>query len=228
MKILVVDDEKTLVKGIKFNLENEGYQVECAYDGAAAVELARNNKYDLLILDEEGIRIVKHIRERCKPIPAIILAAQREVEDRINGLNAGADYYLEKPFDSRELIACINSLLPRQSNQTEGLTCGNTTMDMETCMLVCGGKTVRLSAREFDVMRLLLQSQKKVIPKDRIRARGWGYDSNAVDNHVEVYVGFLRKRLASIGSNVRIVALRRLGYQLQIQNIQENAPSNPS
>jgi len=228
MRILIVEQERLPADALKQLLETEGFFVEAVYTAKEGVRYALQGIYDLLILDEEGIRIVKHIRERCKPIPAIILAAQREVEDRINGLNAGADYYLEKPFDSRELIACINSLLPRQSNQTEGLTCGNTTMDMETCMLVCGGKTVRLSAREFDVMRLLLQSQNKVIPKDRIRARVWGYDSNAVENHVEVYVGFLRKKLASIGSNVRIVALRRLGYQLQIQNIQENAPSNPS
>ena len=172
--------------------------------------------FDLLILDAEGIQIAERIREKHFPAPIIMLAAKSEIEDRINGLNAGADYYLEKPFDSRELLACINALLRRQENRAEGLICGNTTLDLETCMLVCDGKTVRLSAKEFDVMRFMFQSQNRVISKEMILARVWGVDSNAVENHVEVYVGFLRKKLVSIGSIVRIVAIRRLGYHLEV------------
>lgn len=227
MRILIVEQERLLADALKQLLEAKGFSVEAVYTVKDGARYAMQGIYDLLILDAENIKIVRHLRERRRPVPTIILAAQCEVEDRINGLNAGADYYLEKPFDSRELIACINSLVRRQSNQTDGLICGNTTLDMDTCMLVCGGKTVRLSAKELDVMRLLLQSQNKVIPKERILASVWGCDSHAVDNHVEVYVGFLRKKLASIGSNVRIVAQRRLGYQLQIKNTEENAPSNP-
>ena len=132
------------------------------------------------------------------------------------GLNAGADYYLTKPFDSRELMACINALLRRQGNQVDELTFGNTALDLASCMLVCGEKSQRLSAREFDVMRFLMQNQGRNLSKEMILARVWGYDSNAVENHVEVYVGFLRKKLGSIGSNVRIVAIRRLGYHLEV------------
>ena len=128
------------------------------------------------------------------------------------GLNAGADYYLTKPFDSRELMACINALLRRQGNQVDELTFGNTALDLASCMLVCGEKSQRLSAREFDVMRFLMQNQGRNLSKEMILARVWGYDSNAVENHVEVYVGLLRKKLNHIGSNIRIEAKRRLGY----------------
>jgi DNA-binding response OmpR family regulator len=148
--------------------------------------------------------------------PILMLTAKSGLEDRIEGLNAGADYYLTKPFDTRELLACINALLRRQGNQVDEMTFGNTALELGTCILVCGGKSVRLSAREFDVMRFLLQSKERNLSKEVLLARVWGYDSNAVDNHVEVYVGFLRKKLASIGSNIRIVAVRRLGYHLEV------------
>ena len=132
-------------------------------------------------------------------------------------MNAGADYYLTNPFDSRELLACINALLRRQGNQVDELMCGNTALELATGMLVCGEKRLRLSAREFDVMRLLMQSRSQIVPKEVILAKVWGFDSNAVENHVEVYVGFLRKKLQSIGSNVKIQAIRRLGYHLEVE-----------
>ena len=145
-----------------------------------------------------------------------MLTAKSGLEDRIEGLNAGADYYLTKPFDSRELLACINALLRRQGNQVDELVYGNTSLDLSSGMLICGGKSVRLSAREFDVMRFLFQSGERNLSKEVILSRVWGYDSEAVENHVEVYVGFLRKKLQSIGSNVKIVAIRRMGYHLEV------------
>ena len=146
-----------------------------------------------------------------------MLTARSGLEDRIEGLNAGADYYLTKPFDMRELLACINALLRRQGSQVDELVFGNTALDLATSMLVCGEKSVRLSAKEFDVRRLLLQYRGNNLSKEVILAKVWGYDSNAVENHVEVYVGFLRKKLRSIGSNVKIEALRRLGYHLEVE-----------
>ena len=131
-------------------------------------------------------------------------------------LKTGADYYLTKPFDARELLACVNALLRRQGTEVDELTFGNTALDLSSGMLICGEKSVRLSAREFDVMRLLLQARSRNLPKETILSRVWGFDSNAVENHVEVYVGFLRKKLRSIGSNVRIEAVRRLGYHLEV------------
>ena len=216
MKILMIEEERMLADSLKALLVTKGFDVDGVYDRQTGIECAMLGLFDLLILDAEGIQIAERIREKHFPAPIIMLAAKSEVENRINGLNAGADYYLEKPFDSRELLACINALLRRQENRAEGLTYGNTTLDLETCMLVCGGKTIRLSAKEFDVMRFILQSQNRIISKEMILARVWGDDSNAVENHVEVYVGFLHKKLASIGSNVRIVAIRRLGYHLEV------------
>ena len=153
--------------------------------------------------------------KRCN-VPILMLTARSDVSDRIEGLNAGADYYLTKPFDSRELLACINALLRRQGEQVDQLVYGNTELDLSTAILRCGGQSVRLSAKEFDVMRLLLQSGQRNLSKEVLLSRVWGYDSNAVDNHVEVYVGFLRKKLRAIGSNVRIEAVRRLGYHLEV------------
>ena len=115
-----------------------------------------------------------------------------------------------------ELLACINALLRRQGSQVDEMVYGNTSLDLSTGILVCGGQSVRLSAKEFDVMRLLLQAKGQNLSKEVILARVWGYDSNATENHVEVYVGFLRKKLRSIGSNLQIAAIRRLGYHLEV------------
>jgi len=132
-------------------------------------------------------------------------------------LNSGADYYLTKPFDTRELLACINALLRRQGSQVNELCFGNTSLDLDTSMLICGERCVRLSAREFDVMRILLQARERIVPKESLLAKVWGFDSEAVENHVEVYVGFLRKKLRSIGSDVSIEAIRRQGYHLEVK-----------
>ena len=119
-------------------------------------------------------------------------------------------------IEDEKLLACINALLRRQGSQVDELTLGNTALDLATGMLVRGEKSVRLSAKEFDVMRALLQAGSANLSKEAILARVWGYDSNATENHVEVYVGFLRKKLTSIGSDIRIVAIRRLGYHLEV------------
>ena len=222
MKILVIEDEKLLADSLKTLLENKGFEVEVVYDGQTGADYALLGIYDLLILDVmmpglDGYQVARKVRANRCTTSILMLTAKSAVEDRILGLNAGADYYLTKPFDSRELLACINALLRRQGRQVDELVFGNTALDLDTCMLVCGGKSVRLSAREFDVMRFLLQAQDRIVSKEMILARVWGYDSNAVDNHVEVYVGFLRKKLKAIGSNVRIEAIRRLGYHLEVE-----------
>ena len=221
MKILVIEDEKRLAESIRTLLEGKGFEVETVYDGEAGAEYAELGIYDLLILDVmmpkmDGYQVARTVRAKRCATPILMLTAKSGLEDRIEGLNAGADYYLTKPFDARELLACINALLRRQGNQVDELVYGNTALDLASGTLVCGEKSVRLSAREFDVMRLLLQAQGRNLSKEVILARVWGYDSNAVENHVEVYVGFLRRKLQSIGSNVRIEAIRRLGYHLEV------------
>lgn len=222
MKILVIEDERLLADSLKTLLEGKGFEVEVAYDGETGSEYAELGIYDLLIMDVmmpgmDGYQVARQVRARRCTTPILMLTARAAVEDRIEGLNAGADYYLTKPFDKRELLACVNALMRRQGKQVDELVYGNTALDLDTCTLVVGEKSVRLSAREFDVMRFLLQSRDRVVNKEIILARVWGYDSNAVENHVEVYVGFLRKKLKSIGSNVHIEAVRRLGYRLEVQ-----------
>ena len=221
-RILIIEDEKLLADSLKSLLERKGFQVEVAYDGVTGEEYAELGIYDLLILDVmmpgmDGYQVARQVRAKRCATPILMLTAKASLEDRIEGLNAGADYYLTKPFDSRELLACIHALLRRQGGQVDEMVFGNTSLDLSTSTLICGEKSVRLSAREFDVMRFLLQSRDRNLSKEMILARVWGYDSNAVDNHVEVYVGFLRKKLLSIGSNIRIASIRRLGYHLEVE-----------
>ena len=221
MKILVIEDERALAESLKNLLTGKGFDVELAFDGETGGEYAMLGVYDLLILDVmmpnmDGYQVARQVRARRCNTPILMLTARSELKDRIEGLNAGADYYLTKPFDSRELLACINALLRRQGTQVDELTFGNTGLDLASGMLICGEKSIRLTAREFDVMRFLLQAGGRILSKEVLLSRIWGYESNAVENHVEVYVGFLRKKLAKIGSNIRIEAIRRLGYHLEV------------
>ena len=222
MKILIVEDERLLADSLKALLEKKGFQVEAVYDGETGEEYAQLGVYDLLILDVmmpklDGYELARRVRASRCGVPILMLTARSALEDRVQGLNAGADYYLTKPFDSRELLACINALLRRQGSQVDEVKLGNTSLDLGTGLLVRGEKSVRLSAKEFDVMRALLQAGGSNLSKESILARVWWYDSNATENHVEVYVGFLRKKLSSIGSNIKIVAIRRLGYHLEVE-----------
>lgn len=221
MKILIIEDEKMLADSLKTLLRSKGFDVETAYDGESGAELAELAIYDLLILDVmmpkmNGLEVARRVRTRHCGVPILMLTAKSDVSDRIEGLNAGADYYLTKPFDTRELLACIHALLRRQGNEVNEITFGNTSLDLASGTLICKDKKIRLSAKEFDVMRILLQSGNHNLSKEAILARVWGYDSNAVENHVEVYVGFLRKKLLSIGSNIHIEAIRKLGYHLEV------------
>ena len=221
MKILLIEDEKLLSDSLKTLLKAKGFEVEAVYDGETGAEYAEMGVYDLLSLDVmmpglNGYQVARRVRSKRCAVPILMLTAKSDVLDRIEGLNAGADYYLTKPFDTRELLACINALLRRQGEQVDLLSYGNTELDLSTGMLHCGTESVRLSAREFDVMRFLLQAKDRNVSKETLLSRVWGFDSNAVENHVEVYVGFLRKKLLSIGSDLRIEAVRRLGYHLEV------------
>lgn len=221
MRILIIEDEKLLADSIKSLLTQKGFEVDVAYDGETGKEYAELGIYDLIILDimmpkMDGYEVARRVREKHIGTPILMLTAKSELKDRITGLNSGADYYLTKPFDIRELLACINALLRRQGAQVNELRLGNTSLDLSSAMLICGEDSVRLSAKEFDVMRYLFQARGKILSKEMILTKVWGYNSNAVENHVEVYIGFLRKKLASIGSNVRIETARRLGYYLEV------------
>ena len=189
MKILIIEDEKLLADSLQAMLESKGFEVEAVYDGETGEEYAESGVYDLLILDVmmpkmDGYQVARQVRARRCGTPILMLTAKSSLEDRIEGLNAGADYYLTKPFDTRELLACIGALLRRQGTEVNELSFGNTALDLASCTLLCGEKQIRLSAREFDVMRYLLQMKGQNASKEAILAKVWGFDSNAVENHL--------------------------------------------
>ena len=220
--ILIVEDEKNIVDILSFNLGREGYDTVEAYDGPTGLKLALEENPDLILLDlmlpgMDGFDVCRQIRQAVQATPILMLTARSGVEDRIEGLNAGADYYLTKPFDTRELLACVGALLRRQGNQVDELSLGNTALELATCNLVCGEKKVRLSAKEFDVMRFLLRSRGAILSKEAILAKVWGYDSDAEDNNVEVYISFLRRKLTHLHSRVKIRTQRMVGYCLEVE-----------
>lgn len=221
MKILLIEDDKLLSDALQALLERKGFSVEAVYDGEDGAAYAETGIYDLLILDVmmpklDGYQVVRQVRRDRISTPILMLTAKGETQDRIEGLNAGADYYLTKPFDNGELLACINALLRRQGSQVDALQYGNTSLDLAGCLLTASHGSVRLSRKEFDVMRLLLQFQGRSVRKDLLLARVWGYDSDATENNVEAYITFLRKKLHSIGSDLKIVSIRLLGYHLEV------------
>ena len=203
MKILVVDDEKTLVKGIKFNLENEGYEVECAYDGAAAVELARNNRFDLLILDVmmpevDGLEACMRIREFSN-VPIIMLTAKSEDADKLMGFECGADDYLTKPFNILELKARVRALLRRaagvQRQQGSVLTAGDLSLNTVERVAIRGGKTVDLTAKEYDLIELLMRNPRRVYSRENLMNVVWGYTYAGDYRTVDVHIRRLREKL---------------------------------
>lgn len=222
MKILIVEDEKLLSDSLKKLLEKKNYEIECVYNGDDGFYYARTGIYDLIIMDvmmpkRNGYEATKAIRSSHCSTPILMLTARSELDDEIEGLDAGADYYLTKPFDSRRLLACINAILRRQGTQVEELSIGNTLLNLSNSMLSTTTGGIRLSSKEFDVMRYLMSSYGQILSKEKILCKVWGYDSNAVENNVEVYVGLLRKKLKYINSDIRICAIRRLGYSLEVQ-----------
>ena len=203
MRILVVDDEKTLVKGMKFNLENEGYEVECAYDGAAALELAREGRFDLLILDVmmpemDGIEACMKIREFSN-VPIIMLTAKSEDADKLMGFESGADDYLTKPFNILELKARVRALLRRaagvQRSQGSLLTVGKITLNTEERVAIRDGETVDLTAKEYDLIELLMRNPRRVYSRENLMNVVWGYNYAGGYRTVDVHIRRLREKL---------------------------------
>ena len=220
MQILIVEDEVLLAKSLQEILEDSGHEVSLAYDGQEGLELARSTPFDLLILDLmlpklNGFQVARTLRKERNGIAILMLTAKSDILDRVEGLDSGADYYLTKPFDKRELLACINALLRRQGKEVNQISFGNTALDLDSSELICGENTIRLSSKEFQMMKLLLSEGKNNITKNTFLEKIWGYESDATENNVEVYIGFLRKKLKSLSSDISIVASRGLGYHME-------------
>ena len=165
----------------------------------------------------DGFTVLRRLRESGSAVPVLMLTARSELSDRVEGLDRGADDYLTKPFEPRELMACVRALTRRQPElrNTDALSCGDLTLDKSSFTLSCGERNVRLSRKEFDMMELLMLNQKQVITKESLLVKIWGYESDAEDNNVEVYISFLRRKLEHLRSQVKIRTIRMVGYCLE-------------
>lgn len=227
MKILVVDDEKTLVKGMKFNLENEGYEVECAYDGASAVELARNGRFDLIILDVmmpelDGQEACMRIREFSN-VPIIMLTAKSEDADKLMGFACGADDYVTKPFNILELKARIRALLKRSAGRSDAvrtlLTVGDLSLDTQQRVAIRDGKTIDLTAKEYDLLELLMKNPRRVYSRESLMDLVWGYSYAGDYRTVDVHVRRLREKLERVPAEPAYIMTKwGVGYYFQGEN----------
>lgn len=222
MRILVVEDEKRLARTIGDLLEANNYTVDLCFDGESGLDNAMSAIYDAMILDVmlprmDGLTVARKLRQAGVNLPILMLTARSSLEDKVSGLDSGADYYLTKPFASEELLACLRALTRKQgaSALDNTLTFGDLRLELSSCLLVCGERSVRLSRKEFEIMGLLMSNGDQVVTKDALILKVWGYESDAEDNNVEVYISFLRKKLTRLKSTVSIRTLRMLGYHLE-------------
>ena len=222
MRVLVIEDEKRLAATLGDLLELDGYTADLCYDGESGLDNALTGIYDVILLDmmlpkKDGITVLRELRQAGNATPVLMLTARSELSDRVAGLDSGADYYLTKPFEPKELLACIRALVRRQPElrSTDSLQFGDLTLDKSAFNLVCGERSVRLSRKEFDMMELLMINRSQVLTKETLLVKIWGYESDAEDNNVEVYVSFLRKKLEHLHSTVKIRTIRMVGYCLE-------------
>lgn len=222
MRILVVEDEKNLASALVKLLEGQQYAAEAVYDGQSGLDYARSGQYDALILDVmlpglSGFQIASTLREEGIDVPILMLTARDKVNDKVRGLDSGADDYLTKPFTTEELLARVRALLRRQGTvQMDAVIFGDITLSLGASTLSRQDKQVRLSRKEQEVMYILMSLPPgHIVSKDELIMKVWGADSEAVDNNVEAYISFLRKKLLYLDSAVQIIAQRRLGYLLE-------------
>lgn len=221
MNILIVEDERALSDAIAQLLKDQRYEVDCVYDGRSGLDYARSGHYDLVILDVmlpemDGFTVVKTMRKEKISTPVLILTARETIDDKITGLDCGADDYMTKPFVYDELFARVRALTRRVGEVViEELTFGDLTLDLDKAELRCADKAVHLGYKEFAIMQCFMQHPQLSISKENLIVNVWGADSDAGENNVEVYISFLRKKLHFLGSRVQIVTLRRIGYRLE-------------
>ena len=221
MRLLLAEDELALSKALKVILERNNYSVDAVYDGQAALEYLETDNYDGVILDimmpkVDGITVLKEIRRRGSLLPVLLLTAKSEVDDKVLGLDAGANDYLTKPFHARELLVRIRAMTRIQTVQANSqLQIGNVTLDRATYELSTASGSYRLANKEFQMMEMLMSNPKNLISSERFMEKIWGYDSEAELNVVWVYISYLRKKLTALHANIQIKAMRNAGYTLE-------------
>lgn len=223
MTVLIVEDEKSLSRAVKQILEKKGYLTDAVYDGEDAVNYAENFQYDLIILDvmlpkADGFEVVRTLRQKGNSVPILMLTARTAMQDKVAGLNTGADDYMTKPFDTEELLARVAALTRRKGEVTVGtVSFGDLTLNLDSAMLCCGAESVQLSRKEFEMARLFLQNPTMTFTKENLLVHIWGADSEATDNNAEAYVSFLRKKIKYLQSKVSIKNLQKIGYRLEVE-----------
>ena len=221
MRVLVIEDEKRLANTIADIIEEAGDTVDVDNDGEAGYYDAVSGIYDAIVLDVmlpgmNGFDILKKLREENVSTPVLMLTARTELTDRVQGLNLGADYYLTKPFENEELVATLHAIMRRKADFVpDNVSFGDLTLSPSSCELSCNGKSIKLNANEFELMRYLMINGKTILSKETLINKIWGYDSDAGDNNVEAYISFLRRKLNGLKSNVSITVVRKVGYHLE-------------
>ena len=222
MRILLAEDERSLSRAVVALLERSNYSVDAVFDGVEALEYLASGNYDALILDImmprlDGLSVLKRLREQGNPIPVLILTAKSEIDDKVEGLDAGANDYLTKPFSTRELLARLRAITRSQMNQVSSkLRFGNVTLDQTSFELTGPDGSYRLANKEYQMMELLMGNPGQTIPAERFLEKIWGYDTEAEMNVVWVYISYLRKKLSALKANVEIRASRNVGYRLEV------------
>ena len=221
MKVLIVDDEDRLANALVKLLSQNKIPADAVYNGEDGLDYALTGNYDVILLDimmpkKDGFQVLKELRAKGFSTPVLLLSAKNETKDKIAGLDIGADDYITKPFDFGELLARLHALSRRKGEYTGNvLTFGNVNLDKATRELSVGDSKTVLSGKEYEMMEMLMLADSSIIEKEKFFQKIWGYDSDAEYNTIEVYISFLRKKLDALGGNVKIKAIRGVGYKLE-------------
>lgn len=221
MRLLLAEDEKDLSRALTAILERSNYSVDAVYDGEEALAYLNSNNYDGAILDImmpklDGLSVLKEIRRQKNPIPVLFLTAKSEIDDKVDGLDAGANDYLTKPFAAKELLARIRAMTRENTDAiNSSLHVGNLTLDLASFTLSSPSGSFRLANKEFQILEMMMGNPGQLLPSERFLERIWGYDSEVEVNVVWVYISYLRKKLAALHATVQIKAARNAGYFLE-------------
>ena len=226
MRILLIEDERRLSDAVAQILKKNNYTVDAVYNGEDGLDYSLSGVYDIILLDimlpkMNGLDILRSLREKDKTTPVILLTARGEVSDKILGLNIGADDYLPKPFHTDELIARIRAVTRRRgeiASQDNSLEYGDIKLDTSILSLSSSKNEVTLTSKEYELLEYFINNKNIILSKDKIIEKVWGFDSEAMDNHVEVYISFLRKKLLYVESKVMILTIRGVGYRICFGN----------
>ncbi|NLC41994.1 MAG: response regulator transcription factor [Erysipelothrix sp.] len=222
MRVLIIEDDERLARSIQQLLNEQDIPSDISFDGEEGLEYARVGEYDVIVLDVmlpgiNGFEIVKRLRSENINTPTLILSAKDAIDDKVFGLNQGADDYMSKPFNTTELIARIRALTRRKNEiLPEEIQVGDLTLNQNPHYLFCGNKRLQLGAKEYQICEILMMNPKQLFSKETLINKIWGLDSDAEENNVEAYISFIRKKLNFLNTNVSIKTVRKSGYHLEV------------